>query len=65
MEVSAHALGRRTSGDRTPGTHCIRGWVGPRAGLNAVEKYYYGMNFNTLCSPRKQEEEDEEHNTNI
>jgi hypothetical protein len=24
--------------ERAPGTHWIRGWVGPRAGLNAVEK---------------------------
>jgi hypothetical protein len=24
-----------TPGERTPGTHCIWGWVGPRAGLDA------------------------------
>jgi hypothetical protein len=24
-----------TPGERTPGTHCTGGWVGPRAGLNA------------------------------
>ena len=29
---SALSLGRR------PGTHCIGGWVGPRAGLGGVEK---------------------------
>jgi hypothetical protein len=23
-----------TPGERTPGTHCTGGWVGPRAGLN-------------------------------
>jgi hypothetical protein len=27
-----------TQGHRTPGTHCIGGWVGPRAGLDDVEK---------------------------
>jgi hypothetical protein len=26
---------RFTPGERTPGTHCIGGWVGPRAGLDA------------------------------
>jgi hypothetical protein len=25
-------------GERVPGTHWIGGWVGPRAGLDAVEK---------------------------
>jgi hypothetical protein len=25
-------------GERTPGTHSIGGWVGPRADLDAVEK---------------------------
>jgi hypothetical protein len=29
--------GRFTLGDRAPGTHLI-GWVGTRAGLDAVEK---------------------------
>jgi hypothetical protein len=28
---------RPLSGERAPGTHWIGGWVGPRAGLNAVE----------------------------
>jgi hypothetical protein len=26
------------SGERAPGTHWIGGWVGPRAGLDDVEK---------------------------
>jgi len=29
---------RRWSRGRTPGTHWIRGWVGPRVGLDAVAK---------------------------
>jgi hypothetical protein len=34
-ECSASRPGRAfTSGERTPGTHCTRGWVGPRAGLH-------------------------------
>jgi hypothetical protein len=33
-----HAPGRFTPGEITPGTHWIGGWVGPRAGLDAVEK---------------------------
>jgi hypothetical protein len=40
MEVSGqlHAPGRFTSTERTPGTHWIGGWVGPRAVLDAVVK---------------------------
>jgi hypothetical protein len=30
-----HAPPRFTPGKRTPGTHWIGGWVGPRAGLDA------------------------------
>jgi hypothetical protein len=29
---------RFTPGERAPGTHWIGGWVGPRAGLEDVEK---------------------------
>jgi hypothetical protein len=29
---------RFTHGERTPGTHWIGGWVGPRADLDDVEK---------------------------
>jgi hypothetical protein len=30
--------GRFTPRKRATGTHCLGGWVGPRAGLNAIEK---------------------------
>jgi hypothetical protein len=33
-----------TSGERAPGTHWIRGWVGPRSGLDNTEK----RTFSTL-----------------
>jgi hypothetical protein len=34
-EWSASRPGRSfTPGERTPGTHCTGGWVGPRAGLD-------------------------------
>jgi hypothetical protein len=36
-EWSASRLGHFIPGERAPGTHCIGGWVGPRAGLYAVE----------------------------
>jgi hypothetical protein len=37
-EWSASRPGRFTSVERAPGTHCIGGWVDPRAGLDDVEK---------------------------
>jgi hypothetical protein len=37
-EWSASRLGRFTSEERAPGTHCIGGWVDPRDGLDHVEK---------------------------
>jgi hypothetical protein len=36
-EWSASGHGRFTPGERTPSTHWIGGWVGPRASLNDVE----------------------------
>jgi hypothetical protein len=36
-EWSASRHGRFTPGKRAPDTHCIGGWVGPRAGLDAVK----------------------------
>jgi hypothetical protein len=40
MEVSGqlHNPDRFTPTESAPGTHCIGGWVRPRAGLDAVEK---------------------------
>jgi hypothetical protein len=40
MEVSGqlHAPGALPPGERAPGSHWIGGWIGPRAGLDAVEK---------------------------
>jgi hypothetical protein len=35
---SASCPCRLTPGERTPGTHLIEGWVGPRADLDDVEK---------------------------
>jgi hypothetical protein len=37
-EWSATRPCRFTPGERAPGTHRIGGWVGPRVGLDAVEK---------------------------
>jgi hypothetical protein len=43
-EWSASRPGLFTPGERAPGTHWIRGWVYPRAGLDEVEK----RKFSTL-----------------
>jgi hypothetical protein len=37
-ECSASRPCRSTSRERARSTHCIGGWVGPRAGLDDVEK---------------------------
>jgi hypothetical protein len=37
-EWSVSRPGRFTPGERAPGTHWVGGWVGPRAGLDDVEK---------------------------
>jgi hypothetical protein len=37
-EWSASRPGSFTLGKRTPDTHWIGGWVGPRAGLDGTEK---------------------------
>jgi hypothetical protein len=43
--VSVTPRPRFTPGERTPGTHWIGGWVGPRAGLDAGarRKVYTGI----------------------
>jgi hypothetical protein len=35
-------------GERAPGTHWIGAWVGPRAGLDDMEKDQYGRKLNSL-----------------
>jgi hypothetical protein len=35
---SASHSGRFTPGERAPGAHWIGGWVGPKAGLDDMEK---------------------------
>jgi hypothetical protein len=37
-ERSASSLGRFIPRERAPGTHCVRGWVDPRAGLDDLEE---------------------------
>jgi hypothetical protein len=37
-EWLASRLGRFTPWERAPGTHWIGGWVGPRAGVDDIEK---------------------------
>jgi hypothetical protein len=37
-EWSASRPGRFTPGETAPVTHCIGGWVDPRAGLDDMEK---------------------------
>jgi hypothetical protein len=37
-EWSASRTGRFTPGERTPGTHCTGGWVGPRAVLDTEDR---------------------------
>jgi hypothetical protein len=37
-EWSASRLGRFAPGEIAPGTHWIGGWMGPRIGLEAVQK---------------------------
>jgi len=50
-ELSDSSPGRFTFGERTPGTHQIGGWVGPRAGLDAVTK-------RKIPSPRRESNPD-------
>jgi hypothetical protein len=41
-----------TSGERAPGTHWVEGWVGPRAGLDAVEKRkFLTLNWDSNSDP--------------
>jgi hypothetical protein len=44
-------------GERAPGTHWIGGWVGPRVGLEDVEKGKFltlpGLELRSLCRPAR------------
>jgi hypothetical protein len=50
-EWSASRSGRFTPRERTHCTHCIGGWVGPRAGLDMVSK-------RKIPSPRRESNSD-------
>jgi hypothetical protein len=58
-EWSASCPCRFIPGERAPGTHCIGGWLDPRAGLDDVEKRKFltlpGLELRPLgCPPRSQ-----------
>jgi hypothetical protein len=48
---------RFTPGERATSTHWIGGWLGPRAGLDDVEKRTFftlpGLNLRPLCRPAR------------
>jgi hypothetical protein len=56
-EWSASRTGRITPGEKAPGTHWIGGWVGPRAGLDDVEKRKFlilpGLELRPLGRPAR------------
>jgi hypothetical protein len=56
-EWSASRPGRYTPGERAPGSHWIGGWVGPRTGLDDVEKRKFltlpGLELRPLCCPAR------------
>jgi hypothetical protein len=50
---SASSHGRLTpAGERAPGTHCIGGWMGPRAGLDDVPYRNTNSDPSTLGADR-------------
>jgi hypothetical protein len=49
-EWLASRLCLSTPGERAPGTHWIGGWVGPRTGLDDVEKRKF-LTFPGLLTP--------------
>jgi hypothetical protein len=57
VEWTASRPGRFTPWERAPGTHWIGGWVGPRAGLDDVEKRKFltlaGLELRPLCRPAR------------
>jgi hypothetical protein len=50
-ELSASRLCRFTPGERAPGTHWIRGWVGLTAGLDEVEKRQFLLHRDSKSYP--------------
>jgi hypothetical protein len=56
-EWSASRPGRFTPGERAPGTHWIGGWVGPRTGLDDVERRKFltlpGLELRPLGRPAR------------
>jgi hypothetical protein len=56
-EWSATCTDRHTPGDKTPGTHWIGYWVGPRVGLDDVEKRQFltltGLEHRALGLPAR------------
>jgi hypothetical protein len=58
-EWSASRPNRFTPGERALGTHWIDGWVGPRAGLDDVEKRKFlalpGLELQPLGRPARRQ----------
>jgi hypothetical protein len=56
-EFTVSSTGRFTPGERAAGTHCIGGRVGPRDGLNDVEKIKFltltGLELRSLGRPER------------
>jgi hypothetical protein len=56
-EWSTSRLGRFTYGERTPSTHWIGGWMGPRTGLDDLEKRKFlptpGLELRPLGRPAR------------
>jgi hypothetical protein len=57
LSASRPGRGRITIGEKATGTHLIRGWVGPRAGLGDVEKRKFmtlpGLELRPLGRPAR------------
>jgi hypothetical protein len=58
-EWSASRPWNFSSGERSPDTHWIGGWLGPRAGLDDMKKRKFwaltGLEFQTLCRPARRQ----------
>jgi hypothetical protein len=40
------------AGERVPGFHWVRGWAGPRVGLNVMEKSLFASSRNRTLNPQ-------------